>query len=318
MGQFTSTLCNLAAELAALVPWFTWENIKSFLNSGFTTALAGAFAGAWAAQRIAERGKLREELEREIHNTNAGITLAFSVANTMLALKKQHVRELKDSYDRDCQRFKETSAAIAAGKLTPDTHFSLAADLRNIPVLSPPATTLQEVVCSRVSVVGRPLSLAVEITESAQNLNAAIVGRGNLIEAFKAGNLPEGATVEKMYLGIPYRVGHVNQEYGDLVRAIALYTDDTIFFSSLLCQDLRAHGLRTAEKYRTRLKKEPPRVSETSFKEAKESGLMPADDEYVSWLKGFQAAQEDEPSWVRRLWASLKGRMGNWATDAEA
>src|SRR5688500_8489592 len=90
------------------VNWFTWENAKLFGNSAFTTsligALAGAFAGAVAAQRVAERSKRREELTKELRNTNAAITLAFSIVNGALAVKKQHVIELKGAYDAEVAR----------------------------------------------------------------------------------------------------------------------------------------------------------------------------------------------------------------------
>jgi len=49
---------------------------------------------------------------------------------------------------------------------------------------------------------------------------------------FKEQNLPQGANMESMYFGLQYGDGHTNQEFGDTIEAISLYTDDTIFSAS--------------------------------------------------------------------------------------
>ena len=86
-------------DIAAL-----WQSSKDFLNSNFFTAIAGAcagaFAGAYGAQRIVARGKEREELLAEIRNTNAATVVALGVCNTFLAIKKQHVKRLKETFDK--------------------------------------------------------------------------------------------------------------------------------------------------------------------------------------------------------------------------
>src|SRR5690349_16473622 len=102
-----STPCTMHTAATAILnwiePWIDWESLKAFANSAFTTslvgALAGAFAGARAAQVIAERSKLRDEISKQIRDTNAAMVVSFTIANSVLALKKQHVAELKTSYD---------------------------------------------------------------------------------------------------------------------------------------------------------------------------------------------------------------------------
>ncbi|MGH8730204.1 MAG: hypothetical protein ACREVF_00660 [Burkholderiales bacterium] len=115
----------------------SWEATKNFANSAFITALlgslAGAFAGAAAAQRIAERSKHREELLREIRNTNAAIALAFGVCNTLLALKKQHVKSLKESYDAQKAALLEFQRKRKAGEIQQDVAFDFNADNANAP-----------------------------------------------------------------------------------------------------------------------------------------------------------------------------------------
>ena len=111
----TSSLDSIAhattAAWQSVDPWFAWENLKSFANSAFSTSLVGALAGAYfgarSAQRVAERGKVRDELTKEIRNVNAAIALSFGIANSMLALKKQHVAALKNDYDTERQRHED-------------------------------------------------------------------------------------------------------------------------------------------------------------------------------------------------------------------
>lgn len=80
-----------------IIQALTWENLRDFLNSNFTAALAGALAGALTAQHIADRGKKREETLLELRSTNAAIMVAFIFCNAGIALKKQLVKD-KDPF----------------------------------------------------------------------------------------------------------------------------------------------------------------------------------------------------------------------------
>lgn len=304
-NSLQSVNAAIASTWNALAPWLSWETVKIFGNSAFTTslvgALSGAFAGAVAAQHVAERSKLRDELTKEIRNINAAITLAFSVVNGMLALKQQHVRALKTTYDEERARHADYSAKRSVGLIQGNSPYLIKADFRSIPIMSPPVATVQEVVFGRLSATGRPLSLTASLAEAVGNLNASIAKRNELVELFKEGQFPKGADLPAMYLGLPYDEGHLNQEYGDTVEAIAMYTDDAIFFSHLLCRDLREYGLKVVEQNRNTLKGAPPRVTEVDFTLAQESKLLPEDDKYATWFTAFQPSPESKPKrwWLR-------------------
>jgi hypothetical protein len=113
----------------------TWETIKSFSNSSFTTslvgALAGAFAGAMAAQRIAERSKLRDELTKEIRNVNAGMTIALSIASSAIGLKKQYLQPIKEKYATDKKTIEQI---IKTRKSHPESSetYAFSGDLRTL------------------------------------------------------------------------------------------------------------------------------------------------------------------------------------------
>ena len=292
------------AGLAAwkwLEPWFEWESIKAFANSAFTTslvgALAGAFAGARAAQLIAERGKLRDETSKQIRDVNAAMVLSFTIVNDVLALKKQHVREMSSTYNSEVERYKEYKAKRLTGQIQGNVPYELKLDLRTFPTGISPIAVLQEIVFSKTGATGRPLSLASSLSSSLANLNVAIARRNELIEDFKRDRLPQGANIVSMYLGLPYEGGHVNQEYGDIVSGIASYTDDAIFFSHLLCQDLRAHGLKVVETHKKLFKDAPLRVNEIDFRKAEEGGLLPAKDDYNTWFEAFVERKHPTQRW---------------------
>lgn len=284
--------------------WLTWDVAKAFANSAFTTslvgALAGAFAGARAAQRIAERSKLRDEVTKELRSTNAAITLAFSFANQLLALKSQHVRRLKLVYDAEHARLKEHKARRATGQTQGNAPYVFSADFQSMSQTEIPVAALQDTVLTKLSLAGRPISLVLAITQGVAHLNGAIARRNELIERIKAGDLPQGSDSVTMYFGLPYADGHVNNEYGDAISGIASYTDDSIFAAQLLCRDLQEHGTRLLKRYSRILDKRPQRVTEVSFDKARADGLIPPDDDYKSWFTSFVTREEEPRRWWRR------------------
>ena len=298
--SYVTDFASVYAELSPLMSPL-WDNIKGFANSSFTTSLAGAFAGAIAAQRIAEKGKFREDLVKEFQNTNAAISLATATACLALALKKQHVKALKTSYDDDLKNFEAHKEKVLGRKIAANTPFEISPNLLYLQEVSPPTATIQDVVLSRLSTVGRTISAVTALTDAVKNLNGALSKRNELLNSFKNNQFPEGATFHHMYLGLPYRETHTNQEYGGSVEAIYLYTNDIIFFSIKLCEDLRDHGETLKKRYRSRLRGSPPRISTVDFEKPRQDGLVPKDEDYVDWLSGFITVQETIPKWWQRV-----------------
>ena len=304
----TSSLDSIAhattAAWQSVDPWFAWENLKSFANSAFSTplvgALAGAYFGARSAQRVAERGKVRDELTKEIRNVNAAIALSFGIANSMLALKKQHVAALKNDYDTERQRHEDYLAKRKTGQIQGNSPFVLKADFKTMPAVTHPLPVLQDIVFGRLSAVGRPLNLVASLGEVVENLNTSIAQRNELIEMFKTGRFPPGASIADMYLALPYGGGHVNQQYPDLVNAISSYTEHAIFFTHLLCKDLREYGSEVAETFKKRFKYSTPRVTEVDFKQVEASGQLPSADEYKTWFTAFQKLPKPTRKWWQR------------------
>ncbi|WP_156382899.1 hypothetical protein [Pseudomonas sp. Root569] len=294
-----SDIASVIAEFSPLVSPL-WENIKGFANSSFTTSLAGAFAGAIAAQRIAEKGKFRDELVKEFQATNAVISLAIGMAAQAMALKKQHVRALKSDYLNDLKSFEAHKEKIYERKIAANTPFEVKPNFLFFPEISPPIAKLQDIVLNRLSAVGRTIAVVTALADSVGNLNGALSKRNELLNAFKNNDFPEGASFHHMYLGVSYGETHTNQEYGNSVEAISLYTDDMIFFSIKLCEDLRDHGETLKKRYKSRLRGNPPRISTTDFEKPRQDGLVPKDEDYVDWLSGFVTVQKASSKWWQR------------------
>jgi len=291
--------------------WFEGASWTAFFNSAFTTSLVGALAGAYfgarAAQNGAEFAKLREAAEAELRSINVAIALASSVLNNALALKSQFVQGLHERYQAEVARHTAWQSQWESGERQGNAAFRLKTDFTALQELKAPTTQLREVVLFRINNAGRPLSLATAIDENLDRLNWAIAARNKLIDDFKAGRFQEGADLPKLYLGLPYREGHVSTEYGDLVEGIATYNDAVVFLTHLLARDLMAHGEKASKAYKEAFKTPSLRVGKLNFDQAKKDGLLPPDEDYPSWFSNFvKATDEAAPGRISRMLTTLK------------
>ncbi len=237
---------------------------------------------------------------KEFQHTNAVLSLAVTVASLALALKKQHVKALKSSYDNDRKNYEAHKTKVITRQIPATTQFEMTPNMLYLQEISPPIAAIQDIVLSRLSTVGRTISTVTAVADSVVNLNAALAKRNELLTAFKNKQFPEGASIHHMYLGLPYGETNTNQEYGGTVKAISLYTDDIIFFSIKLCEDVRDHGETLKKRYKSRLKGNPPRITTFDFEKPLREGLIPNDESYEDWLCGFVSVQETKPRWWRR------------------
>lgn len=276
-----------------------WETTTAFCNSSFFTALigslAGAFAGAYAAQRIAEKSKSRDELTKEIRNTNAAIMLSFNICNSLLALKEQHVKPLKEHFENLRKKIFEHKQKRDTGVIAKDIPFEFVADLQIFPLPQLPTTQLQKQVFEQLTVGGRALSIVTCLIEATSWLNNSLEERNQLIEMYKETNAPDSQDFPRMYFGLPSKNGHVHLEYSNLVDSISSYTDDGIFYSQLLCRDLNEHGVSLASTFKKRFRDQAPHINSPDFQKAKEKGLLPSDDTYANWLSCFIKSEEANP-----------------------
>lgn len=271
-----------------------WVCIKDFLNSVFFTAIAGsmagAFAGAWAAQRIAEKEKLRDQLLKEIRGTNTAIMLSLGICNSLIQIKRQHVKPLKDSFEAQLAALQNHKQKRDAGLIAPEVEFRFLADMQILSLPPLPIDILQTEAFEKISLEGRPISLTTTLGQTIHNLRLSMAMRNNLIETHMASK--EEIKAED-YFGLPTQ-GKINEMYPSLVRAIYKQTDEGIFFSHLLCQDLIEHGKSVVEQFEKNFKKGAPKINGADFSKAKELGLLPSAEGYGDWFTAFVKSSDTE------------------------
>nr|WP_298163729.1 hypothetical protein [uncultured Pseudomonas sp.] len=277
--QIISQLCSLLSS--------AWEVVNSAFVIAFIGGLTGAFGGALGAQHIVERSKNREELLRELRNTNAAIMVSFTISNVVLALKKQHVQPMYESFMTEKERLRKFQEEPSTQKSHEKRQYHLTADLRSFPAPITPIETLQELLFHKISAHGRPLALAAVLEQSLIGLKDSITKRDSLAQKFGNGEIPNELMAQH-YFGLPLPNNDINQEYPDLVEAIHSYSDDIIFFSTLLCADLVEHGKRIHKVFTKKFGNNAPNVSTADFASPRKSGLIPSESQYIDWLNGFR------------------------------
>ena len=269
-----------------------WEYVKVFASFNFfvafVSASAGAFGGALGAQMISEKIRRREDLQKEIRNTNAAIMVAFSICNSYLISKDHNVNPLKESFDRHKLEFEEFDKRSRKALNGERAVFEFEADFRTITPLSIRTDLLQTFAFEKISLNGRPLVLVDTLTQTISSLNSSIVKRNQLIETYRAQEPIRGKVLTQIYFGRPDDHGNIDNTYPDSMEAIYRLTDDCIFFSKLLCDDLVAHGKKLAERYeKTISKKDVPTINQPHFEKAERIGLMPDPASYADWTSSF-------------------------------
>lgn len=287
---------------------FASNRFVEFLNSSLGTALiggaVGAFGGAVGAQRIIERFKERDELIRELRSNNAAITAAFVVCNAALAVKRQNVKPLYDSFSADRARLDQFHKDRLAGKLGAAPTFTFTADLRLFTAPTIPMGPLRDLLFNKVTAPTRALALVTAIDQTAEGLRDLCSRREAFVQRFP--HIPINLQ-HCYYFGVPMPDGTVNQEYPDFVEGIHSYVDDLIFFSKTLCTDLVAHGNVLRKRVPRWAKRNAPRVTEIDFSAAQASGMVPPDDRYLAYTNAFKE-RRIEPAWWKRSWAMVFGR----------
>ena len=282
------------------------EELYAFANSQFFSsivgALAGAFAGAIAAHRIGSNARKREDIELELRSVNLAISAAFLTCNSMLGMKNQHIREMYENFASEKERYVQTMQNPPQG----GQPIQFDTDLKTLHMPFVPFDDAIQNIQDRISINGRPLALLSAIANSLNTLRSSLEYRNKLIEEFKTlfPNI-RGQETLNYYFGMPLANGSVNHEYSDTLVGIYQYTDDVIYFSSLLCSDLNKYGeeLRNfyVKKYRRKIRK----ITRPDFNTEKAQGLMPSHDNYSDWLTMFQP-HDEEGSWFQRIFSPNK------------
>lgn len=258
-------------------------NSWSFLNSNFVQSLLGACAGAYGAQFIIERKNTRETILSEIRNTNAAIMLAFDICNSSLNFKRQSIKSLKETFDKQQQELNEYIQRREQGLQDPNIPFDFQANLNSIFPITLPVEKLQEQLFERVSVTGRALVLTSVLVRNVVSLNEALNNRNRWIERVKNFSEKEKPLLLSMYFGLPMP-DMLDASYPSTLVAISYYTDDIISYGLMLCDDLHQHGVKLSKRYGANA----PKIHKPNFENLAQSGLIPDKKLYTKWNNMFQ------------------------------
>lgn len=270
--------------------WFTSDTFAGLLNSSFSTALVGSLAGAYfgakAAQLAAERSRDAEQLIGQMRATNAALTTSLTVCTRLLAFKRQHVKPMSEQFKKSLQEIHDHKAARDAGQPVPPIHHFVA-DLRTINPPHLPVERLERLVYDKLSVPPRPLTLTTALADVQKTVQILAAQRTNLIGNFKEMTLANSPLVVPLYFGLPYGGGAKNTEFPDLLNGLVRQTDDGIYFSKLLCDDLAAYGATITKQYSKKHKGVPLKIVQISLDDPRNVGLLPNAADYVDWDNAF-------------------------------
>jgi len=271
----------------------------------FFIAMAGALGGAYGAQVISGKAKANDDLIKEIRNTNAAIALAYTICNSVLSLKSQHVKRMKEEYELQRQTCLAALSLNQQGIELPVARFQ--ADLQDLSFPYQPIDILQNLMFDSLSVRGRPLSLITTLAQTVESLKQVLDQRNQLAESYRKENLTP-AEFNIQFFGLPYNGGHINMRYPSCIDAIYSYTNDAAFFSYLLSKDLVKHGGRLRRRYKIKFGKGAPFIDKPDFSKAIANGLMPKVEDYTDWMTAYIARKRPAKS----RWARFRNKWYRW------
>jgi hypothetical protein len=134
---------------------------------------------------------------------------------------------------------------------------------------------LETLILEKMSAPTRARALAVELARCTDQLNENITHRNEALKRFQG--MPHDERFARTF-GLRVPEGSDNL-YRDLLDGIYDFTDNSIHFSKMICDDLTAHGHRVRGAYQRCLRRGARRgvikVPEVNWSDAEELGLMP-------------------------------------------
>lgn len=248
--------------------------------------LLGAGFGAWAAGWIAKRSKQHDALTTEIRGTNLAMLLAQQAFNLALALKISAVKPLKDAYAKARREYEDT----ANGRRVSEPQ-----NLQKISPINPPVDELRTATLEKLTLEGPAIRAALAVIETVHHLNRTLTMRNELVDTLLHDQLPRGMAFEHIYFGIE-KDGHCHEGYSDAMRDMGRFTDDLLFFSYTLCQELDKHGVELRARSKKLIRGE---VSILRFRLADDvaEGMIPDAEAYKLWLARLQTEASSKKWW---------------------
>ena len=244
----------------------------------------GAYFGAWGAQKIIESQKGRAESLKDLNNLNVAITLSYNICNALINSKKQFIRDLKRKYEEEKAQLAQHSQGIKAGTVLKAAPFKAAFNLQTLPVPKLPLESLGSILFDRLALPSGFITVYSTLNLTCDSLWLSIDRRNELIEIYKARG---GPTLEE-YFGLLDSTGRINEDYPSLVNAIYSQTDNAIFFSHLLCNELGQYAKSAEGNFKKSYGSGAPKVVMIDWSIAEAGGLLPNAGGFQEFLAMFK------------------------------
>jgi hypothetical protein len=281
-----------------------WLWVKQFVASdAFSTLVAGAFGaffGAWGAQAVISRGQSKQSMVGELNSISAALALCFTISNHFMSLKRQHVRALRDDYEQALQDF-EASWKRPSPPGQPKV-IEVRADLQTLTPLKVPIDRLERHIFEKISIRGRAPVAATDLIAAIDSLERSIEYRNGLITEIRQGPALSPLALAERYFGLTDANGRRDERFRQSITAIFNQTDDCIFFSRILADDLLAYGAALRRRYIWKFVSRFPKFVPADWSVAESEGLIPTEEQYANWLRGFKKSEtgwQQVRGWIR-------------------
>lgn len=259
--------------------------MESVFSSSFVSSIAGAAFGALAAYVIARVSEIRKDRLISYRMSSNAVVLATTCANMAMSLKSQHVQPIS----RELTASQEAVETIHANTITLGSELkgSIPANLSSLTPLVTPIEALKNFVYTMNLSDPYAVAAVAQLEQSILELNAAIAMREALIMEHRQSGPMSRFKDLCWLLGLVQEDGTVDERYPSSVQAMLQYTNDVIFYSVYLAEQMTTHSQllhRNIRKLRMRV----PSPHAVDFSMARCRALIPEHLEYESWLNGMR------------------------------
>jgi hypothetical protein len=265
------------------------DRLEAISQSSYFGTLISAAFGAFAGAYATSRRETKRAVIAELNSIAAARMLAFSICNKFLSLKSQHVAPIYEDYQEGRRKFIEVRNAFAAGDHTRTAEY--AANLRNITPMWLPTESLERQIIEKISIRGRGLAAAIDLISAVDGLTRTIDTRNELVSACYRAPQPvtPGDRLEfaLKYFGVANSRGIIDESFSSNVEGLYRQTDDCIFFSKTLADDLFEYERRVRRRYIWRFHLGVPRLVREKWEFPEMLNLLPKESDYAKWLRGF-------------------------------
>jgi hypothetical protein len=240
------------------------------------SAFIGAVVGGFSTQLFAKWNRESEDLLKEVRSANAACTMAYSITDSFITMKRDITKPLLDNFMSEKERYEVAGRNFIPGVSAP---VEIKFDLGTFKLTRTPSTHLQDIVYKSISAPTRAISAMAVLDRTIAGLNDFHEQRNALCEEFRL-KRPHAHN----YFGIQ-KGDFTDARYSTAVTSIASYTDDAIFLSKLLGDDLRKYANRLKANLPERLKSKAPIITSADFSKA--ADIIPDPENYPHWQTMF-------------------------------